>query len=395
MNNKVSIRRVIGNVAAKLRLTDVSSTISFFADWAVEAEMKIGSRSSYESFECELEVKNYRACLPAGFVRLKEVRQGNNVLDVTMKNFVEFHKGIELQPPKDSKFMDGGQLKPNNPGQPNVWQINFVPLFQAGDVISIAVSNDNCGDVTINNFTYVVQPGDNIPDILAEFVNQINTIGGLPYTAVPDSSFIQLIAVNNLINMQVTVTTDSITGSVNTELIARRILPTVHENQAHDNCDVDIKQGSENLANRQAALLNDGLTAEAADQYGSDFYGYGLNDSPNVSKFALQNGYIHFNAIKEGKIGISYYGIAVDEEGWPLIDEKHVDAVTQYLMWQYDIADWRENKRAAGYMRWVETRWYTLCAQARGNDEMPDQQEMKYLANQYMQLIPLPNKNHF
>jgi len=390
MNNKVSIRRIIGNVVSKLQLTDVSSSISNMADWATEAEMKIGSRSSYESVECELEVKKFRTCLPAGFVRLKAIKSGGHILDVTNKDFTQFHKGVSFSAiENNSKFIAGNKVL-SNPGQPNVHQIDFVPVFQVGDVITISVTNDNCGDATINSFTYIVSPGDGITEIIAEFVNQINIIGGLPYTAVPGSDFFQLIAVNNLINMQVTVHTTSITGAISTQVISRRILPTESSTQEGENCAVVIKEGSENLASKSAALLNDNIYSESSGSNGSNIGG-----SSSVSKFSIQNGYIHFNAIENGKIGISYWGIMTDEEGWPLVDELHVDAITQYLMWQYEIANFRKGKVSGQYMQWVEQRWYTLCGQARGDSEMVDTQELKYLANMWNQFIPLPNKNKF
>lgn len=390
----VSIRSVIGKVIGKLQLTDVSGTISQMADWAVDAEYKIGSRNSFQRIECEIDVENYRACVPSGFVRLLAIKKGDHVLDVTNKDFRQFNKGVSFPKPIDeSKFNNGNKVL-YNPGQPNVWQVNFVPIFQIGDVINIAITNDDCGDATINQFMYVVQGGDDINSIIQAFIAQINGIGNLPYTAVPDSSFFQIIAVNNLINLQVVVQTTSITGGVTTQLISRRIMPTtpnVHEG----NCDINIATGSENLANRNAALLNDGMYSAGSHGNENGFYGDGISGSPNTSKFSLDNDHLHFNAIQSGKVGIAYWGIKTDEEGWPMIHSTHADAVAQYIMWQYNIANWIGGKIATGVMDRLERRWYTLCAQARGDDEMPNSQEMRYLANLNMQLIPLPNKNLF
>jgi hypothetical protein len=36
-----------------------------------------------------------------------------------------------------------------------------------------------------------------------------------------------------------------------------------------------------------------------------------------------------------------------------------------------------------------------LCGQARGDDELPSAEEMKYLANMWMQLVPLPSLENF
>lgn len=383
----VSIKAVIGKVIGKLRLTDVSSSISMMADWAVDAELKIGSRNSYERVECELEVKNYRACLPAGFVKMIGIKHGANMLEVTMKDFRQFSKSLAVPKLKDKKF-DGGNLITTNPGQPNVHQVNLVPLFQTGDVINLSITQDSCGAAAINNFNYVVQPGDSIPTIIAAFVAMINSGIGLPYTAVPDSSFFQIMAVNSLVNLQLATNTDSNTGSINHQLIARRIQPTSQVANTGEDCPVEIVTGSPHLANRGAAALNDGMNAQTP--YFDDFFGH-----TSTSKYSLDNGFAHFNAIEEGKVGIAYWGIRTDEEGWPMIYEGHVDAITQYLMWQWDLANFRDGKVSGQYMQSVERRWYVLCAQARGDDEMPDTQEMLYLANQWCQLLPLPSKNLF
>jgi len=115
----------------------------------------------------------------------------------------------------------------------------------------------------------------------------------------------------------------------------------------------------------------------------------GLMESLNISLI------IHFNSIESGKIGISYVGIAIDEEGWPLIDQTHEDAVTQYLMWQCQWGRYTKGKLSAQVFKDLENRWYWLCGQARGDDELPDEADLQYLTNAWNQLMPLPNKNFF
>lgn len=382
----VSVKSVIGKVIGTLKLNDVSSTITQMADWASDAVRLIGSKNCWVHIECELEVKDYRACLPMGFVQLVAIKHNGSNLDVTFKDFRHFHQALKTPPIDDSKFI-AGNLVLQNPGQPNIHQVNFIPPFQVGDVITISVTNDSCGDATINSYTHVVAGGETLQDIIMSFVNQINSIPGLPYQANQDSTFFQIIALNNLVNLQVVVYTDSSTGGITTQLISRRILPT--QGVAGDcdtNCDVTVKHGSENLASRPAALLNDSFLSNGA---------YRGPGSPGASKYIIDNGYLHFNQIETGKIGISYKGIQLDDEGWPMIYEPHVLAVTQYIMWQYDIPNVRTGKVSMGYLQSIERRWYTLCAQARGDDELLDPAELDYLANLWMQLIPLPNQNLF
>ena len=62
-NQKVSLYRVIGNVVGNLGIKNVSNHIDDFARWAQDAEIKIGSKNSYRHYECELEIKNKKACL--------------------------------------------------------------------------------------------------------------------------------------------------------------------------------------------------------------------------------------------------------------------------------------------------------------------------------------------
>ena len=171
--NKVSIRRIIGNVVNKLELDGVSGKISAMADWAVEAELKIGSKNSYVAVECEIDVNNYRACLPSNFVWLIALKHKQDYLEKTMKDFVQFHKGsraVRLEDETD--FIAGNKVLPGTPGVPNVHQVDFLGLFQPGDVITVSVTHDDCGDLTINTYQYTVQPADTIPDI----VNQSNVI---------------------------------------------------------------------------------------------------------------------------------------------------------------------------------------------------------------------------
>jgi hypothetical protein len=400
IKHKVSLRRIIGNVVDRLELTDVSSRISAMANWAVDAELKIGSRNSYEKFECEIEVNNYRACLPDNFVRMLAIKHGNDHLDVSMKDFRQWHKGAPVGvESKPESFNAGNKVKQAHPGVPQVIQIDFDGVFSSGDMINITVANDNCGALSTNIYNYTVQPGDNIPAIIAAFVSQINTTTGGPgaglYHAVPDSSFLQLIANSPLILLTVTTWTNSNTGIVSHRTIQNKIQPVEAIEQTDPNCDVNINQTSENLAERTTYNLNDGIHSERPYTDGSGYTGGNGKSTLAVSKYAIENGYIHFGSIDKGKVGVAYYGIAVDEDGWPLIDPTHEDAVTTYLMYMLAWADLRKGKVSQGYFQTVENRWYWLCGQARGDDELPDEDEVQYHANAWNQLIPLPNHNYF
>lgn len=242
-SNKVSIKRIIGNVIGNLRLKNVSAYIDDFARWAFEAEMKIGSKSSYRHFECELTIKNRVAKLPPNFIYLEALKIGNRYLNVTHKNF---------------------------------------RMFANSDT-------------------------------------------------------------------------------------------------------------SNNLSNRNAVNIDTGVTAQAR----ADGSGFNIDLDFTASVFSITNGQINFNIENDTKIGISYMGMDLDDEGYPLVSRIHEDAVTAYLMWMFKAGEYYEGKLPQHIYKELEQRWYWLCGQARGEDELPNEEELKYLGNIWNQLLPIANKNFF
>lgn len=121
------------------------------------------------------------------------------------------------------------------------------------------------------------------------------------------------------------------------------------------------------------------------------------NDSNTLhSKMTIDNGFIHVTGIKEEQNGgLAYMAFELDEEGLPLIEESHVDAVSAYLVWMIKFADYTNGKVSHHVYKNLENRWYWLCGQARGDDEMPDPKELDYIASMYKQLLPMPSQNFF
>ena len=151
--------------------------------------------------------------------------------------------------------------------------------------------------------------------------------------------------------------------------------------------------GSVHLATVQAARLNLGVTAQVKTTLGSH---YGAqHDFVNNIVFSLKNRYVYVNTTGIDEVGISYSGIALDNEGWPMIAEGHEPAVQAYLAWQYSFSKAFQGKLNVGISDRMERRWYDLCAQARGDDELPNPAELEYLGNMMNQLMPLPNKKFF
>lgn len=390
---KVSLNQIIGNVIGNLGLKNTNNLKDDFARWACEAENKIGSTSSYRRFECELVVKNRKATLPPNFVYLNAMKVGNQFIPITKRSFRMFNKGPEIQAPtQNSSISNPSTISCNNViGVPLVIAVNLSGAFMAGDLINITITHNNCGAISSNTFNYVVTVGQSLSDIALAITTQINAITNLGYSATPgnDQFFITGDSPEN--NFQVTLYTDSATGFLSQSVTQKRV-PTKKETNTVTKGS-SIQTHSNNLASPAVENLNTGINAQGV----SGIYGYSYNydDNINASVFSIDNGCINFNAVDDTRIGISYMGIDLDEDGWPMISEIHEDAVTHYIMYMYKSIDFYNDKMSVGAFDRLERRWFDLCGQARGDDELPNSEELKYLSNMWMQLVPLPSKEIF
>jgi hypothetical protein len=397
--NKISLNRVIGNVIGNLGLKVTNNIKDDFSRWACEAENKIGSTSSYRHYECELTIKNRKASLPENFAYLEALKHGDKIINLTERSFRLFNKGYrnaDAVPP--SNFI-GGQKVTNVPGVALVIQVNFTGAFAVGDVITITVTANNCGSINSNTFNYIVQVGDNLTTIPQNIATQINAIPNIGYSATSGNGTLFITGDSPDVNFTVSLFTDSVTGFLDQCVYQQRV-PTKKNTVDLNNTSQNPILKSKNLANGSVAELNTGLQSDgAAGTYGNrtnslNSSGYYYGDL-FASVFSIDNGCINFNALDGTKIGISYMGIDLDEDGWPLISETHEDAVTAYIMFMHLSVDYYRGKIPQHVHATAERRWYDLCGQARGDDELPNNEELKHLANIWMQLVPLGSLENF
>lgn len=115
-----------------------------------------------------------------------------------------------------------------------------------------------------------------------------------------------------------------------------------------------------------------------------------------TAKMTLEDGWIHISGIEDAtEGGVAYMAFDLDDDGLPYVKDGHQMAVTAYLMWKYKTADYTQGKIPHHVYKELEQRWYWLCGQARGDDEMPDPKQLEYIASLYHQLLPLASKNFF
>jgi len=390
MSHKVSLNRIIGNVVGNLDLENINESIEDFARWSAEAISKIGSRNSYHRHECLIEVKNYKASLPKNFVSPIAVKYKNQLLTITKRSFRDFSKGAEPNTVQDGNI-NNNQLITNRPGVPLVLRIDFIGVFTAGETISITVVSNDCGNVYSNIYSYIVLPGDTPASIAIAFDAMFQAIPNLPYTSIASGDSIQLTGKNPDINFTVSIAEDSVMGSVEQCVVQQRVPSKTNTNDTHTSTKVP-KFTDESLANRNVTDINTGMLA------GSSVIGnnaYGFHDFQTAQVYSIDNGCINFNALDGETLGIAYMGIELDEDGWPMIAQVHEDAVTHYLQYMMISRSYYNGKVPQHVFKNSEMRWKELCAQARGDDEMPTPDELNYLANAWNQLLPIPNKNLF
>jgi hypothetical protein len=390
-NNKVSIHTIIGNVIGNLGIRNVNNVIDDFARWAVDAEMKIGSEGAYRRFECELDIKERRACLPDNFITLIAVKKGDNILDMSTQSFKLMNKGAETGVADSNSNFVSGNYQPFDPGAPNVLSTEFFGTYIGGEIINLTVAANRNGTISVNTFSYVVVGGETLNDIALAFEAQFMAVSNLGYSVVASGSVLNLTANDNLTTLQITPFTDSLGGTIEVKVLQNRRLPSSCNVEQGDNNTIRFQ--SNNLSELQLNNLNTGSSASGDN--GVNFWGRAGAFTSFASKFTMENGYLYFNQLDDTKVGIAYWGVDLDEEGWPLINELHEDAVTHYLMYMYKARDYYAGKLPQNVYKEMQARWFWLCGQARGDDEMPGETELRQLSNMWAQILPLRNKNFF
>jgi hypothetical protein len=393
MSHKISLNRIIGNVVGNLDLENINESIEDFARWSAEAVSKIGSRNSYHRHECLIEVKNFKASLPKNFAYPIAVKYKQQLLTVTKRSFRDFSKGATANQVVGGTTSNNQKIT-NVPGVPLNIRITFIGVFTAGETISITVTSNDCGKVYSNIYSYVVLPGDTPASIAIAFDNMFQAISNLPYTTVLSGDSIDLIGKSPDINFNIAIAEDSVMGSVEQCVIQKRV-PTKINTPTTDTSAKTPKYTDESLANRNVSRLNTGMNATNRSGGQGGYYGFGFDNLQQEQVFSIDNGCINFNALDGEELGLAYMGIELDEEGWPMIYFEHEDAVTHYLQYMLISRRYYNGKVPQHVFVNSERRWKELCAQARGDDEMPSGDELIYLANMWNQLVPLPNKNLF
>jgi|TARA_R100000084_G_C4654329_1_gene151835 hypothetical protein len=161
------------------------------------------------------------------------------------------------------------------------------------------------------------------------------------------------------------------------------------------------KTATLSIANKQASLPNDFLSLidvkKSGDASSSTYFSQSSAtfpaDTDRQNSFYLTEDTINVSTNDVSSLDVAYYAIDTDEEGFPTIADNHEDAVSAYIMWKYKARDYYNGKLARAIYVDMERNWSRLCAQARGNDNMPTPIEMKKAAAIWNTLVPVKSLN--
>jgi hypothetical protein len=98
------------------------------------------------------------------------------------------------------------------------------------------------------------------------------------------------------------------------------------------------------------------------------------------------------------KVSLTYLGIPIDDEGYPLIpdDVYFIEACAKYVMYMLDYREWRKGDMPDKVLQKSEQDYLFYVNSARGSANMPNERQLRNLKNIWVRLVPNMNdENNF
>lgn len=102
----------------------------------------------------------------------------------------------------------------------------------------------------------------------------------------------------------------------------------------------------------------------------------------NNVQYEIQGNQIVFYQNLDGQsVTIQYIGYKLDEDGFPMVSENHVRAITEYIEWQYcSRSKYSSNPLPDNLIQEHKREWFRLCSHARAEDAIPSPSEQSDIA---------------
>lgn len=111
------------------------------------------------------------------------------------------------------------------------------------------------------------------------------------------------------------------------------------------------------------------------------------------TKYVIENGFL-ISGAETTEILMAYKGIALDDEGFPLVPDNvyYREAVTLYCQHRIDNQDWRAGRIGERIYRDTERKWEKFTIGAANQAKMPNIDKMENIKNQWIRLKPQINR---
>lgn len=129
----------------------------------------------------------------------------------------------------------------------------------------------------------------------------------------------------------------------------------------------------------------------------NNFFHASTQDKSGINEYKIDNGKVLFS-FEKGVVAISYLGIRLDEDGFPLIPDNISarEAIVKYIIMKYMQRQWYLGRE--GYLdklQKAEQDWHWYCKQFRNKMKMPSEDDVRKLTLQYRRLFPSLTKDFF
>lgn len=129
----------------------------------------------------------------------------------------------------------------------------------------------------------------------------------------------------------------------------------------------------------------------------NNFFMASTQDKSGVDEYRIDDGKILFS-FEKGVVAVSYMGIRLDEEGFPLVpdDISAREAIVRYVTFKYMQRQWYLGRE--GYqdkMMKAEQDWHWYCKQFKNKMKMPSEDDLRKFISTELRLFPSLTKDYF
>ena len=136
---------------------------------------------------------------------------------------------------------------------------------------------------------------------------------------------------------------------------------------------------SPNLANRSS---------------GNSMYNLDSEITSDMPKFYIDGSFIHITSAAT-ELGLAYFAFPTDDEGYPLVYDKHAEAVTAYLEYKLLWPDFLNSKVPNYAFQEAKLRWLQLRNTAYAEDSTPDRKQRDRIGAIWNTFLPYPTRKTY